>query len=132
MAETALVESQVADSIELLRRLDAGGNGPTLAVWYFYEDVERWRLILAGPTFDGLLPKNEAFAYRGLAEEIASASLKSLSISDVKLVLTTSPLAISLRPLLRTPPNAVVRGRFVNTTLNGIFIKEMLILRSSA
>jgi hypothetical protein len=131
MAETALVESQIADSSELLRRLDAAGSGPSLAVWYFYEDVERWRLILAGSTFDGMLPKSEAFAYRGLAEVIADASLKSLSISDVKLVRTTSPLAIALRPLLRTPPNSISRARFVNTTLNGIFIKEMLILRAS-
>jgi hypothetical protein len=132
VAETALVEDRVTDSIELLRRLDAGGNAPTLAVWYFYEDVQRWRFVLAGPSFDSLLPKSEAFAYRGLAEEIADASLKALSVSDVKLVLTTSELAKAMRNLVRTLPNTTGRGRFINIVLNGIFIREMMVLRSSA
>jgi hypothetical protein len=131
MAETALVESQIADAVELLRLLDASGNGPTLAVWYYYEDVDQWRLILAGPTYDALLPKSEAFAYKSLAETIAGSTLKSLSISDLKLLPTTSPLAMALRSLVRSPPQATIQARFVNTTLNHIFIKEMVILRSA-
>jgi hypothetical protein len=132
MAETALVESQLVDAIELLRVLDISGNGPTLAVWYFYEDVDQWRLILAGPSFDALLPKSEAFAYKGLAETIAGASLKSISVSDLKLMLTTSPLARALRSMIQGPPGATMRARFVDTTFNNIFVKEMVILRSSA
>lgn len=131
MVETALVDSQIADSVELLHRLDAGGNSPTLAVWYYYEDVDRWRLILAGPAFDALVPAKEAFAYKGLAEEIQDASLKSLSVSDVKLLPSTFPLAAALRSLIRTPPDAITRARFVNTTLNRMFIKDMMILRSA-
>ena len=131
MAETALVESQIADAVELLRLLDASGNGPTLAGWYYYEDVDQWRLILAGPTYDALLPKNEAFAYRGLAETIAASTLKSISISDLKLLPTTSPLVVGLRFLVRTSPQATVQARFTNSTLNHIFMKDCLILRSA-
>ena len=132
MAEAALVESQLTDAVELLHQLDASGNGPTLVVWYYYEDVDRWRLILAGPPYDALLPKSEAFAYKGLAETIADAGLRSLSVSDLKLLASTSPLATALRSLIRTPPQAIIRAHFVDTTLNQIFIKEMMILRSSA
>jgi hypothetical protein len=131
MGEAALVESRVADAIQLLQRLDAVGEGPTLAVWYYYEDVDDWRLIFAGPVYDSLLPKQEAAAYKKLAEALASASISSLSVSDLKILATTSPLALALRLLIRTPPQATARAYFSNTTLNGIFIKEMIILRAA-
>lgn len=131
MGETALVETQVADAIVLLHRLDADGKSPTLAVWYYYEDIDEWRLIIAGPTYDRLLPKQEALAYEKLAEALNAANLSSLSILTLKLLATTSPLALALRSLFRTPPQAAVRAHFTNTTLNGIFMKEMIILRSA-
>jgi len=48
MGEKALVESQVVDAIELIKKLDAVSAAPTLAVWYFYDDAAEWKLLLAG------------------------------------------------------------------------------------
>lgn len=131
MGEKALVESQVGEAVALIQKLDAEGAAPTFAVWYFYDDVDEWRLILAGPVFDALLPKQEPIAYRKVVEAVASASLSSLAISDIKLVRTDSHLPKALRFLIGTGPNNVVRAHFTDTTLNGIFIKEMVILRSA-
>lgn len=131
MGEKALVESQLADTKNLLEALDAAGRGPTLAVWYFYEDVDAWRLIIAGPSYDALLPKREPIAYQELAETLLTVGPASVSISDFKLLQTSSPLVQALRFLMRTTPNAVMRGHFTNTTLNGIFMKEMIIVRSA-
>lgn len=131
MGEKALVESQIADTAKLLEALDANSAGPTVAVWYFYEDIEEWRLIVAGPTYDALLPKQEPVAYRKLAEALSASSLASVSVSDLKLLQTTSPLVQALRFLVRTPPNAAMRAHFSNTTLNGLFMKEMIIMRSA-
>jgi hypothetical protein len=131
MGEKALVESQVADAARLLAALDAAGAPPTLAAWYFYEDIDEWRLIIAGPTYDALLPKQEPVAYKKLAETLSAAALGSISISDLKLLQTSSPLVQALRFLVRTPPNAATRAHFTNTTLNGIFMKEMIIMRSA-
>ena len=131
MGEKALVESQVADAAKLLEALDRTNEGPTVAVWYYYEDIDEWRLVVAGPTYDALLPKQEPVAYRKLAEALAVASLASISISDLKLLQTSSPLVQALRVLVRTPANATVRAHFTNTTLNGIFMKEMIIMRSA-
>jgi len=102
-----------------------------VAIWYFYDDADEWRLLLAGPAFDALLPKQEAIAYRKLAEAMSSLSLPSLGVSDLKLIETKSPLAQSLRRLVGTGPQGIVRAHFTNTTLNGIFIKEMIIMRSA-
>lgn len=131
MGEKALVESQLADTKNLLEALDAAGRGPTLAVWYFYEDVDAWRLIIAGPTYDALLPKQEPVAYQGLAETLLTVAPASVSISDFKLLQTSSPLVQALRFLMRTSPNTITRAHFTNTTLNGIFMKEMIIVRSA-
>jgi hypothetical protein len=130
MGEKTLVESQISDAIRLIEKLDADGNSPSLAAWYFYDDVDEWRLLIAGPTYDALLPKQEAIAYRILFEAMTSLSLSSLSISDLKLVGTKSPLPQALRYILRTGPTVIVRAYFANTTVNGIFMKEMIILRS--
>jgi len=131
MGEKALVESQIADATRLIQKLDADGNSPSLVAWYFYDDAGEWRLLIAGPAFDALLPKQEPVAYRKLVEAMASLSLSSLSVSDLKLVGTNSPLPQALRILIRTGLTGIARAHFINTTLNGIFMKEMIILRSA-
>jgi hypothetical protein len=131
MGETVLVEAKVTDAIQLIQKLDADGDAPSMVVWYFYDDADEWRLLIAGPTFDALLPRNEPVAYKKLVEALVSLSLSSLGISDLKVVETKSPLAQSLRYLIRTDPTGITRAHFTNTTLNRIFIKEMIILRSA-
>ncbi|HSP16065.1 MAG TPA: hypothetical protein VLV78_15070 [Thermoanaerobaculia bacterium] len=131
MGETALVEAKIADSLELLRKLDTRGEGPGVAAWYFYEDAEQWRLLVAGTAFDAWIEKQEAVAYRKLAEVFNERSLQSLGMSEIKILRTDSPLLTALRRLLNTGPTALMQAHFTNTTINGIFIKEMVVLRSS-
>lgn len=131
MGEEAMVESQVTDAIALIKKLDSDGAAPTFAVWYFYDDDTAWRLIIAGPAFDALLPKQEAIAYRKIVEVMAASSLSSLTISDLKLVRTDNPLPLALRSLVGTAPDGVVRAHFTDTSLMGFFIKEMIVLRSA-
>jgi hypothetical protein len=129
MGEEALVESQVADAVALIQKLDSDGAAPTVAVWYYYDDAAEWRLILAGPTFDALLPKQEPLAYQKVVEAMAAASVSSLAVSDIKLIRTDASLPGALSFLIGTGPNNIVRAHFTDCTLNGLFIKEMIILR---
>jgi len=131
VGESALVESKIADAISLVKKLDSTGAAPSLAAWYYYDDADEWRLLIAGPTYESLLPKQESVAYRKLVEAMAGLSLPSLTLSDVKLVSMQSPLSQALRFLLRTPPDGIARAHFTDTTLNRIFIKEMVVLRSA-
>jgi hypothetical protein len=131
MGEKVLVESKIPDTIRLIEKLDTDGNSPSLAVWYFYNDVDEWRLLIAGSAFDALLPKQESIAYKKIIEAIASLSLASLSISDLKLVSTNSPLPQALRTIIRTNPTGIAQAHFTDTTLNGIFMKEFFVLRSA-
>jgi len=131
MAEEALVESLVADSAKLVRELDKQGDQPSNALWYYFSDAEEWRLLVAGKSFDQLLPKDEAQAYQKVARAIGKANLDSLTIADVKLVRTDDSLLAAIKFVVRTPPDGVVRAHFRDNTFNGIFVKEMLVLRAA-
>ena len=131
MAEEALVESSVTDSVNLVKQLDKQGDTPSNVLWYFFSDAEVWRLLVAGRPFDSLLPKDESRAYQKVAAAIGSANLKSLSIADVKLVRTDDPLLIATKFVIKTPADGVVRAHFRDNTFNGIFVKEMLVLRAA-
>jgi hypothetical protein len=131
MAETALVEGLIQDSIQLVQQLDVGQYKPSKVVWYYYDDVDTWRLIVVSGEFDKMLPKNEPLAYKIIAEAINAIDLSSLSISEVKLMKSDEPLVGTLGFLVGTGPDNITQANFSNTTINGIFIKDMVILRSA-
>jgi hypothetical protein len=131
MGEEALVESQIADTIALVKTLESQGDKPSSVVWYYFPDADEWRLILAGPSFDALLPKEESQAYQRIAEALSKAQVSSLTIGEIKLVSTDYPLLNAVRFLIGTAPDAMVRAHFKDNSVNGIFVKEMLVLRST-
>jgi hypothetical protein len=131
MAEEALVESLVGDSLKLIEELDKSGESPSNVLWYFFSDAEEWHLLVAGPGFDQLLPRDESHAYQKIAKAIGAARLGSLTIADVKLVRSDDAVLKATKFLLRTPPNGLIRAHFRDSTFNGIYVKEMLILRAA-
>jgi hypothetical protein len=131
MAEETLVESVVTDSIKLVGELDRLGDNPRNALWYFFSDADEWRLLIAGPSFDPLLPKDEGLAYQKIAKAITAANLDSLTIADVKLVRTDDAVLAATRFVLKTRADGVVRAHFRDNTFNGIYVKEMLVLRAA-
>ena len=131
MGEKALVESQISDGMELVKKLDSRKASPTFAAWYFYADVEDWRFLIAGPAFDALLPKSELAAYRIIAEAMADLEFSSMSIADVKVVTSHSSLPMTIGTMIRTSPDALGRYHFTDNYINGVFLKEMFVLRSA-
>ena len=131
MGEEALVESQISDTISLVKILESQGDKPSTIIWYYFPDADEWRLLLAGPSFDALLPNQESRAYQRVAEALSKAGVTSLTIGEVKLIKTDYPLLNATRFLIGTPPDAIIRAHFKDNRVNGIFIKEMLVLRSS-
>ncbi len=130
MGEKALVESLVSDAIALIKKLDELATPATFAAWYYYDDADEWRLLIASPTLDPLLQKQEAVAYRKVIEALSSISPSTLSVSYLKLVDSKSQLPQALRFLVVTGPKGIARVHCTDNTINGIFIKEVIILRS--
>jgi hypothetical protein len=131
MGEETLVESQISDSISLVKSLEAQGDKPSAIAWYYFSDAGEWRLLLAGQSFDALLPREESRAYQKVAEALNRSQVKSLTIGETEVVPTEYPLLKAMRSLIGTHPDAIVRAHFKDNSINGIFIKEMLVLRSS-
>lgn len=131
MGEKTLVENLVTDAVGLIQKLDEVGPPPTFAAWYYYDDADEWRFLVASPALDILLPKQEAVAYRKVIEALSSSSPTGLGISDLKLVATKYPLLQALKLLVRTGPKDIARVSFKDCMMNGIFIKEVVVLRSA-
>ncbi len=132
MGEKALVEGQISDSIELVKKLDEKNASPTFAAWNFYPDIETWRLLIAGPVFDALVDKQEAAAYGVIIDTMMKIPHSSMSISDIKLVRSGSQFARAVAAIIGTAPDALSRDHFTDNYINGVFIKEMFVLRSVA
>lgn len=120
-----MIESQ-----QLLRELDEAGIKPELVVWYYYDDIDDWRLILCGKNIDGYLPAKEALAYKLVAEQLAILN-SGLAVSDIKFLSTKAPLISALRFIIGTGPSDISSIYMSNTTINGIFLKDVVILRSA-
>lgn len=131
MGEKALVESLVDDAIALIKKLDESANPLTFSAWYYYADADEWRLLIASKQLDPLLQKQEPVAYRKVIEALSTSSPSALSVSDLKLVATNYPLLQALRFLVGTGPQGIARVHLSDCTMNGIFIKEVVILRSA-
>lgn len=131
MGEKTLVESQITDSNELIKQLDSSGYQSSFAVWYYYGDADEWRFLIAGKKLDQYLPKQEPLAYQVIAEAINNKNLSSINLSEVKVIRSDEPLTQTVKFLVRTEPTGIARAHFVDTTINGVFVKEMIILRSA-
>lgn len=131
MGEEALVDSKVTDTAALIRALESHNHRPTMAVWHYFTDANDWRLLIAGPSFDPMLPKDESRAYQVVAEALKQSKPASLWISDVKVLKTDNDLLDVVRTLIRTDPSGVIRAHFQDNTVNGVFLKDILVMRSS-
>lgn len=130
MVEKALVESQIVDSQRLIKSLDETPLKPALAAWYYYDDIDDWRLILCGKEIDAFLPGKEALAYKTVGEQLNMLN-SGLSVSDIKFLVTKAPLISALGFIIGTGPKDISGIHLSNTTFNGVFIKDAVILRSA-
>jgi hypothetical protein len=131
MGEKALVDEVYADTQKLVQKLDADGEPPSFVAWYFYSDASEWRLIIASPTLDSLLPKQEPIAYQRVIAALSASGASALAVSDLKIVHTSFPLLGALRFLVRTDPRGFGRAHFTDCSINGMFIKEVIVFRSA-
>jgi hypothetical protein len=131
MGEKALVDGLVDEAIALVKKLDETGTPLAFAGWYYYVDADEWRLLLASTALDALLPKQEAVAYRKVIEALSAISPAALSVSDLKIIPTSYPLLQALKLVVGTEPQGIARFHLSDNTINGVFIKEVVILRSA-
>lgn len=131
MGEESLVSEQESETFKFLDILDAGKYKPSMVIWHFFVDENRWRLLLAGPSFDKLLPKEQFQGYMKISEALAKANVQSLSVSDIELTRTDYPIFNVARTLINTGPDGRLRAHFKDNWISGIYVKDMVVIRSN-
>ena len=129
MGETALVSRQVRDAIALVKQLDRQGDEPDLVAWCWFDADQEWRLVLAGAHLDAVL-EHPMEVRAKVAQALRQIGVRSVSISDVKVITVQSPLARAIRQLVRTPPRKFTHERCTSTMTSNLFIEDALVLRS--
>ncbi len=122
MDATALVDPFVADAINLVKKLDEGPNSLTFVAWYYYNEADEWRLLIASPSLDPLLQKQEAVAYQKVIVALSETSPSALSVSDLKIIPTSYRLVQALGTLAKTGPQGTSRIQFRDCMIGDVFI----------
>lgn len=112
MYKTMLVEQQIEDGRKLLEQLDAEPfprRFPvSAALWYYWPEAERWRLVIVSPVADR---KGPNYGYTRIQEALSKVKTSSLSLDDITLVGMRDPEFIELKIAVGTPWPESLEGR---------------------
>ena len=121
MDQNTLVSSGHA----LLKRLDAAGLQPRLAMWVHNTEMDTWKLWLVPPT--GVLDKQDF--YRQVAQIVSKhrAELGGIDVSDTEMILDTHPAVRGLKAFIKAPGLGNIS--FSGNRFNGFYLPDGIILR---
>ncbi len=135
MAKDILVTQSLSDSMieagyRLLERLDSENAQVRSAFWLYISDDQIWRLTIASPLVDSEGPRK--FYKRIMAaNESAENDEPVVSINDI-CVTNTNDKIVKLLQFAVVAGDGISGIRFSRNTINGVFIEDCYIYRSSA
>ena len=127
MVETQLTPELIQEGAALVEGLDGAGVSPDAALWFYFPDVNSWKLLLAEVKVG---PEGPREVYRSVQKTLQSLRNKitHLSLEDVALAKPDAPLIALLRQALVTGPG--ISGiRFTRNVVNGTLIEDAYIYR---
>ena len=131
MVETALTSELIDAGKELVSMLDGTELKVRSALWFYFDDIERYRLVLEVRGLDKKGPKKIYQKIQVALRKTESAKIV-LSLEEISLIKETSPLIALFRGVMKIgSPTTTGSARFTNTTINGHLIDDALIYRLS-
>lgn len=135
MAKSVLVTGEFTEVMEkagaaLLRRLDTGQADVRSAFWFYFPDVKAWKLVVASKKVDSEGPR-EFYKRIVKANKAAAKDEYVLSLNDIGVTNLSNPIVMLIGIAVGTPRGAVGGIRFSRNTINGNFIEDAYIYRSS-
>lgn len=135
MAKSVLVTGEFTEVMEkagaaLLRRLDTGQADVRSAFWFYFPDVKAWKLVIASKKVDSEGPR-EFYKRIVKANKAAAKDEYVLSLNDIGVTNLSNPIVVLIGIAVGTPRGAVGGIRFSRNTINGNFIEDAYIYRSS-
>jgi len=100
---------------------------PDAAFWFYFPDLQRWKLVLAEVKLGSTGPRE---IYSRIQEVLSqfTQELKDLSLDSITLAKPDAPIVSLLRVAIKTGP-AITGIRFTNNVINGVVIEDAYIYR---
>jgi len=126
MVGTELTEKQIGSGRKLLDELDRADVLVDAALWFFFPEIERWKLLLSLPHLTETGPKA---AYREVQKALSKLAPDSgLVLDDITVVAPDLPLLHLLRTAIKTEKQ-IGGVRLSKTVINGVLIEDAHIYR---
>lgn len=126
MDKKTLVNIDIEEGKKLLEQLDRSNMKISCALWYYVQDIEEWRLILATDLVDTFGPKK---AYTNLLAQINKDAISiDIPFEAISLISPNDPLIKLFKFAIITGPG--ISGiRFSGNVINGVLIKDSYLYR---
>ncbi len=121
-----LTPEMIQAGADLIRALDAAKVPVTSAFWLYHGEEPDWRLVIASPDVDQLGLRQ---FYGTLVDHLHALNRPELNSSYVTAVAPNDPIVSALRKVFKLPGISSIR--FTGNVINGIFIPDALIYRST-
>ncbi len=134
MAKDILVMDSLSDQMteagaRLIERLDADNAEVRSAFWFFSPEEKKWKLIIASPLVGSEGPKKFYKRVSG-ANENANAGEVVVSLHDIEVVNTNHQIVQIMKTAIKTG-GGISGIRFSRNTINGVFVEDAYIYRTS-
>jgi len=113
-----------------VRALDDAGTEITAALWLYLPEAETWRLVLGSPEVRTLGPLKLYERFERALKRLP-AEYRRLSLDDISVVEPSEQLIQLLSVAIKTGMPDLSTVRFSRNTINGHFIEDALIYRST-
>ena len=124
MDKPTLVDGDMKAGEALLKKLDKSGFDVKAAFWFYMQDSEEWRLIIASTIVEKVGSKKAS-------EKIQLQELNGryeLSLRNISLVSPSDNLIKLLKSAIKTGKK-IAHIRFTRNVINNVFIEDAYIYR---
>lgn len=125
MVVTALDDKLIKGGAQLLKQLDDAKVVVDAALWFYFPDIQGWKLLLSLPEVISHGPKA---AYQVVQESLSKIPDLSFSLDDVAVANSGAPLLNLMRIAISTG-TGISGIRFSNNVINGQLIQDAYIYR---
>ncbi len=127
MFATFLTEEMIKSGEALIHKLDNSGARPDAAFWFYFRDIQAWKLVIAELKVGKQGPKE---SYRQIQKLFGKYSneIIGLSLDDVAVSKPNAQIVNVLRMAMRTG-SGISGIRFTNNVVNGVLIEDAYVYR---
>lgn len=126
MVAPALNEELINGGKQLLQQLDTANVRVDAALWFYFSDIQAWKLLLSLPS---LIKQGPKAAYKEVQKVMSRLGEQlHFSLDDVVIAKPDAPLLQLLRIAIKTG-SGISTIRFSQNVINGQLIEDAFIYR---